>query len=128
MDTTDRLAIHELLGRYGHIVDSADFSRLGEVFTDDAEWDCTAIGSDTASTLEGVKAWFAAHQHPPAHLTVNVVVTPIDADSATVMSKWLVITREGAPAAGVYKDVVVRTGGGWKLKRRAAFQTSNAYA
>ena len=43
MKDSDRLAIHELLGLHGHLMDAGAFERLDELFTPDVVDDRTPL-------------------------------------------------------------------------------------
>jgi len=45
LTTADRVEIHELPGRYGDAIDDRDWTRLDRVFTQDAVFDLTGVGS-----------------------------------------------------------------------------------
>ena len=45
LTTADRVEIHELLGRYGDAIDDRDWAKLDTVFTQDAVFDLTGVGS-----------------------------------------------------------------------------------
>jgi hypothetical protein len=42
----NRLLIHELLSRHGHLMDRGEFDRLDELFTPDVVYDLTDFGID----------------------------------------------------------------------------------
>ena len=56
MESAEILAIHDLLARYGHVVDDADWHRLAEVFSEDGEFDLRALGRGTARGGEELRA------------------------------------------------------------------------
>ena len=69
-------------------------------------------------------------EHTYRHMTSGMQITQIDADTVETTSNYVVVQTRGngesfVYQAGVYKDVVVRTGEGWKYKRKSAvFDTS----
>ena len=66
MDAADIIEIHQLLGRYGHIVDAAEWDRFDELFDADAELDYTGVRAPrctAASTRSGTTS--AVPNHPP---------------------------------------------------------------
>jgi 3-phenylpropionate/cinnamic acid dioxygenase small subunit len=118
MDTPDILAIHDVLARYGHIVDDADWPRLSDVFTLDGVFDLEAIGRGSAAGLPELQACFAGLDHPLAHHTTNVTIEPVDGGRGRVRSKYLVVTDDGRARSGEYHDDVVLTAQGWRIERR----------
>jgi 3-phenylpropionate/cinnamic acid dioxygenase small subunit len=120
MDTTDVLAIHALIARYGHVVDDAEWERLTDVFSTDGVFDLDAIGRGVATGTEELRACFAQLDHPVAHHTTNVVVDPTGDASARVRSKYLVVFADGRTGTGEYRDEVVDGPDGWRIRRRTA--------
>ena len=50
----DRLDIQQLINLYGHLIDTRAFSRLGEIFTDDAVFDLTGFDGTVYEGLEAI--------------------------------------------------------------------------
>lgn len=116
----DRLAIHELMGRFGHVMDGRDWDGLSEVFTDDAVYDISSVGLDALKGLAAMRAFFADAQHPLAHHVTNVVVREAGDGTARVTSKVLGILAAGHVSTGLYEDLVVETPRGWRIRHRRA--------
>ncbi len=75
LSVEDRLEIHELISLYGHIIDERQFSRLGDVFTDDAVFDLTGYGGDCHYGLAAItRLMRESDEHPLAHHATNVVI------------------------------------------------------
>ena len=123
LTTEDRLAIHELMGLYGLVIDEREWHRVDELFTDDATYDMSELG---LGVLHGKAAvlhlWTTREElHPVAHHATNIVVTPgADADTAHVVSKGLGVGRKGRVGSVTYRDVVRRTPAGWRIASRHA--------
>lgn len=115
----DREAIRELVARYGHVVDAADWPALDQVFTAGAVWDATGVGAERVEGIGAIRAWYAKTAHPLGHHTTNVLITPLDPDSAEVRSKYIVVLPHGKAVTGEYRDVAVRTSVGWRFASRA---------
>ena len=126
-EIADRLAIEAVLTRYAWALDTREFDRLDEVFTPDAELDYTTAGGIKGSYPE-VKAWltkvlpfFPAYQH----LVTNQEIT-IDGDTATSRAGFYNPmghdrtdgTRVYFHCGGEYRDQLVRTSEGWRIKNR----------
>ena len=118
MSTDDTLAIWALMARYGHVVDDADWERLTDVFTTDGVFDLDSVGRGVAAGIEQLRSCFGQLDHPLAHHTTNVVVEPTSATSARVRSKYLVVFGDGRAGSGEYRDEVVVSPVGWRIKRR----------
>ena len=114
----DQLAIHELLARYGHLIDERAFDRLGEVFADDATYDATDFDLPVWRSLgEIVAGMTASTQHPLAHHATNVVIAGSN-DEVAVHSKGIGVGAGGRVGSVTYHDVARRTPDGWRLSRR----------
>ena len=118
MESEDILAIHDLLARYGHVVDDADWSALSDVFADEAVFDLEALRRGSAHGTEELRACFARLDHPLAHHTTNVTIEPDGTQRARVRCKYLVVSDDGTTRTGEYHDEVVHTAQGWRLQRR----------
>ena len=115
------LEIHQLLGLYGHAVDSGEVERLDEVFTSDAVFDTSDFEQGVHRGLSAIQAIFAlgAPPHPPAHLATNFFVYDVGG-TVRAHSKWLTIDRAtGGVRSGDYHDELVHGPDGWRIGRRA---------
>ena len=122
MDVGDRLAIHELLGLYGHLIDQRRFGELELVFTEDAVFDATDFGHPVTTSLEELRAHWSsdAAMHPLAHHATNVVVTQDEDGTVRVLSKGIGVGERGRVGSVTYYDVVRNTDQGWRLSYRRA--------
>jgi 3-phenylpropionate/cinnamic acid dioxygenase small subunit len=135
LDASDLIMIHQLLARYGHAIDQRDWDGFAALFTPDASIDY--IGGSGRAIVHGrdeVVAWFRAGDanHPPAHHVTNIVVDEsADRDGPVeVHSKFIApFSREQhVPKrlyGGNYRDLVVRTPGGWKFSFKHCQPTWN---
>jgi hypothetical protein len=120
LSVRDRLEIHELVARFGHVTDQRDWFGLAEVFTEDAVYDLTSVGLPALEGLGAIRTFFEDAPHPLAHHITNVVVTR-DEDAATrVTSKILGVLAAGHVSTGTYEDLVVETDRGWRIRHRVA--------
>ena len=120
LDLADRLAIHELLALYGHLIDEREWSRLDEIMTADLYYDATDFGLGITNTLEDLRAIWTSDEarHPLAHHATNIVITE-DADGTVrVLSKGVGVGYKGRVGSVTYRDVVVKTAEGWKFAAR----------
>ena len=117
----DRIAIHELLALYGHLIDERQLSRTGEVFTDDAVYDVSDFGSGVHHGPKEISAlWATTTNHPLAHHTVDLVVTQDPDGTVRVLSKGIGLGDKGRAGSVTYRDVVRRTPQGWRISQRVA--------
>jgi ketosteroid isomerase-like protein len=126
-EISDRLEIQDLLVRYSHAVDSRDWDAFERVFTEDAVIDYTEMGGprggvkETRAFLESAMPMFSSFQHMIAN-----TVLELDGDTArarTICHNPMVLDRgEGGTHVffcGLwYRDVLVRTPQGWRIKDR----------
>ncbi len=116
----DRYEITETLSLLGHVIDSGRLDRLEEAFTPDAVYDLSAAGVGAVEGIDAIRAAalrIGAHG-PVAHHLTNVVITAEDDDTATVLSKGLILMPDATVQSLVHHDVVRRHGGGWRVARR----------
>ena len=120
LDVCDRLAIHELLGLYGHVIDDRRWSDLGLLFTDDIVFDATHFGNPVTTSLEELRRFWMSDEsmHPLAHHATNVVVTQESDGTVRVLSKGLGVGHGGRVGSAVYRDVVEQTPNGWRISHR----------
>lgn len=118
----DILAIHELLARYGHIIDEREWQRVEELFTPGAVYDMTAFGLGRVVGAAAIRNLWSRPDaaHPLAHHATNIVVSE-DADGTVrVLSKGLGVGPNGRVGSVVYRDVVEHTPDGWRFAARTA--------
>jgi hypothetical protein len=121
LTTEDVLAIHELLARYGHVIDERRWPELDLIFTPDAFFDASDFGVPALTGVEEIRTSWSSDldQHPVAHHATNIVVTEDDG-VVRVESKGICPLRDGRVATVVYRDEVSRTPAGWRLAQRVA--------
>ncbi|SDX60484.1 SnoaL-like domain-containing protein [Amycolatopsis xylanica] len=122
----DRLLIHEVIALHGHLCDASAYERFDEVFTPDLEVDVSDLGlrpvpagDPSRSRLDAYIA-VARNRGPGstlAMLVTNIIVRE-DGDGARAWSKGLTVNQDGAVAGFTYEDQLVRTGQGWRIRRR----------
>jgi hypothetical protein len=118
ISTAARLAIHELIALYGHLIDQRQFSQLDQIFTDDAVFDLSAYDGNSYHGLRAIQAMMlASREHPLAHHATNVVVQA-QADSVTVISKGIGVGAGGRVGSVTYRDRLSLTPQGWRIQQR----------
>ena len=119
MKPEDFVELQQLLSRYCHIVDTATWDQLDQIFTVDAS--VTVVGVyPTATGIDALRALYARMNHPVAHTSSTVIVVESGDDTAQLASKWVTVRAEGLTGTGVYEDAVVRTPTGWRIRERIA--------
>lgn len=118
MDTADRLALHELPGRYGDAIDDRAWDRLDDIFTTDAVFDLTDLGAPRCEGLAAIKQ-FMDHeaQHPRTHLMTNIYVDET-LTGAQLRFRIVALLGEGRVGSASYYDEVVKTPAGWRVSHR----------
>lgn len=127
----DEQAIQRVIFDYAFHLDMNHPQELVKLFVEDCEVvygpNFGAVGIEAyAKTLEGIGTYFACTSH---HVS-NIVIDFKGADEAhvrCVVLAWHRYTRERPDSTlyGQYHDVLVRTQGQWKFKRRE-LRTSGA--
>ena len=122
IDLADRLAIHELLALYGHVIDERRWEDMELVFTEDVTFDASDFETGVVHSLAELRAKWSGDlsQHPVAHHATNIVISEDVDGTVRVLSKGLGVGRKGRVGSAVYRDVVVRTEAGWRLRSRRA--------
>lgn len=122
LDVADRLAIHELLALYGHLVDDRRWGELDRVFVADVVYDATDFGMPVTVGLEDLVAEWTSEEgrarHPLGHHATNIVVSEDGDGTVRVVSKGIGVGHGGRVGSVVYRDVAVRVDGGWRLSSR----------
>ena len=121
----DTLAILDVVGRYGFVVDDRDWDGFAQVFTDDAVFDSRDHDSDPPrgfAPITGrqaiVEAFRDLYVHPTQHMVVTSIIEDVSADEVIVRSKGIFPIPDFQFFEGVYTDVVVRTDSGWRIRHK----------
>lgn len=131
LSADDRLDIADLLNRYGHTYDEGGFDGLGDLFTEDGEFEIRGRISGMPSVLRG-RDEIVAHMGArfdatrPAqrrHLTTNLVIDDAGPGRVTTACYLLLgSTVDGAlslPVTGRYLDDLTQGDDGrWRFRRR----------
>ena len=118
----DRLALHELTGRYGDAIDDRNWDALDDVFTSAAIYE--VVGLVTMNGLADIKRYMEQEgRHPLAHLRTNVHIMET-AGGVELRSRGIfpIAGKKSAPGHrvfyGSYYDQVVKTEQGWRVSHR----------
>jgi 3-phenylpropionate/cinnamic acid dioxygenase small subunit len=128
LKATEKLAIHELLGRAAFGLDQRKPDVIEQCFAADATFTLTVAGNNKA-VLEGRDAimqlmtdTMAAHTEQRRHVISNMFFESAEKTSARVVSSLVVFSinmGEIKPiTSGIYQDIVVRENGDWKISKR----------
>lgn len=118
LSPVDRLAIHELISLYGHLIDQRQFSQLERIFTHDAVFDLGKYDGSCYRGLPAIRAMMlASSEHPLAHHATNVVVLA-QADGIAVISKGIGVGAGGRVGSVTYRDRLALTPQGWRIQER----------
>jgi SnoaL-like domain len=117
----DVVELHELLARYGHLIDERVFSRFGEVFVPDVVYDVSDFGVPVIRGLAELIDFMATEtRHPLAHHSTNVLLT-LRADGVVgILSKGIGVRHGGRTSSVTYLDQAVKGPDGWRLTSRKA--------
>ena len=130
-ELADRLAIQDVLHRYAELVDRREWTALEEVFAEDATVDYASTGGQSGP-LRPVMEWLARALEPwplNLHFISNVRIE-LDGDRARARSYFQAPmgrvaadgTHEAVVNAGYYRDELVRTPEGWRIRERVCEQ------
>jgi ketosteroid isomerase-like protein len=115
----DHIAINRLINLYGHVIDERQWSRMGELFTDDVVFDLADFNGQVLEGLETLRETFRAlDRHPLAHHATNILIEVVDGE-ITVLSKGIGMYRD-LVGSTVYRDRLRKTPQGWRIARRVA--------
>jgi ketosteroid isomerase-like protein len=120
MNLEDRSAITDLIAMHGHYVDTGQLDRLGEILADDVTYDTTDLGGNVMVGREALRraAIALGDRNPVGHHVTNTVVTAVDGDRASAISKFIAVMADGSCGSGTYDDILARTAQGWRITHR----------
>jgi len=124
MDTSHKLEIHELLGKYAHGMDMGDFQQVDACFADDASFTIRITDQDPIPPFQGKEAIMGLIQSSVEsqtdvrrHVLSNVFFESESDDEAVVISYLTLFSIENGAinilTSGIYRDVVTRNNGQW---------------
>ncbi len=129
MEFNDYLQIKNLMFRYAHLMDQADFDGVGEIFAHADVYlpNMEPFRSDPAGLAAMFREWNHVHQDTGTlrtrHVTTNVLLESDEPDRAKSQSYVVVFqaTRSmplQAVIAGTYLDRFEKVGGLWRFSER----------
>jgi nitroreductase/3-phenylpropionate/cinnamic acid dioxygenase small subunit len=130
-ELADRLEILDVLHRYAELIDERRWDRLEEVFTPDATVDYTSTGGQKGA-LQPVMAWLARALAPwplNLHFISNARIEVRGAEATSRCYFHAPMGRREPDGsqhvvtnAGCYRDRLVRTPRGWRIRERICEQ------
>lgn len=118
LSQSDRLDLYEIPGRYGDAIDDRDWVKLRTIFTEDAVFDLTGVGSRELVGIEAIVDFMENEaQHPRTHMMTNVYADPTP-EGADLRFRIVALLGQGKAGTASYYDRVVKTGDGWRVQHR----------
>jgi 3-phenylpropionate/cinnamic acid dioxygenase small subunit len=118
-----RLDVTDVLVAYATGIDRRDWDLFRRCFTDDCEADYGDIG--VWHGADEITEWMRRTHEPCGPTLHRITNAAVAADGGSVTARCyvdaLILLPDGvtgARAAGFYDDVLVATGGGWRIARR----------
>jgi len=120
LSADDRIELHELVARYGSVVDDCDLDALGTVYTEDARFTLvTASGREVHKQgLAEIGEFLTASNSTNAHILTNITTAVEGAGN----DEQAILRYRMSPPRGAddlfsidYRDVVVRIDAGWRI-------------
>lgn len=116
----DRLDLYEIPGRYGDSIDDRNWDQLRTIFTEDAVFDLTDLGSRRLEGIDAIVDFMEEEAaHPRTHMMTNIYANPT-AEGAELRFRIVALLGQGKTGTASYYDDVVRTPDGWRVKHRVA--------
>lgn len=119
LSAEDVVAIQAVLMKYGFLIDDREFDRLAEVFTEDAVVDYRPGGPGPFAGLAEIDQAMKTLQHPVQHMMVSHIIDSVSGDEVVTRTKALIPLQAGGIADIAYRDVLVRTPAGWRIKEKS---------
>jgi len=117
----DRLDLYELPGRYGDAIDDRNWELARQIFTEDAVFDLTGVGSRRLEGIEDIISFMEEEaQHPRTHMMTNIYANPTP-EGADLRFRIVALLGQGKTGSASYYDQVVKTSDGWRVRHRECF-------
>ncbi len=114
----DRLDLCEIPGRYGDSIDDRNWEQLRTIFTEDAVFDLTGVGSRRLVGIDEIVSFMEDEAaHPRTHMMTNIYANPT-AEGADLRFRIVALLGQGKTGTASYYDQVVKTPAGWRVQHR----------
>lgn len=114
----DRLDIMEIPGRYGDSIDDRNWDKLRRIFTEDAIFDLTGVGSRVLNGIDDIVNFMEEEAaHPRTHMMTNIYVDEVE-DGVELRFRIVALIGKGKTGTASYYDRVVKTDDGWRVAHR----------
>lgn len=114
----DRLDIMEIPGRYGDSIDDRNWEKLRRIFTENAIFDLTGVGSRVLNGIDDIVNFMEEEAaHPRTHMMTNIYVDEVD-DGVELRFRIVALLGKGKTGTASYYDRVVKTDDGWRVAHR----------
>ena len=118
LSVADRLDLYEIPGRYGDAIDDRDWDRLRTIFTNDAVFDLTGVGSRRLVGVDEIVTFMEDEaQHPRTHMMTNIYADAT-ATGAELRFRIVALLGQGKTGTASYYDQVIKTPDGWRVQHR----------
>ncbi|CAO5157469.1 Ketosteroid isomerase-like protein [Frankia sp. AiPs1] len=120
LSTDDRIAIADLIHRYGHLIDAGDLAGIVDLFTADVTYDVSDFGYGTLVGVAAIRAAALAvgEANPVGHHVTNLVLDEQPGGEVHARSKGIGVHADGTTVSVTHDDVVVRDDHGWRISHR----------
>jgi uncharacterized protein (TIGR02246 family) len=115
--TEDVVAIHQLLARYAHAIDSGNGKAWAETFTEDGVFEYVNRRRAVGRVQIAAVVRTGNRPYTSRHMAQNALIK-VDGDTAT-MKAYLIVTRgTEIIVTGGYEDTLKRVNGEWLFSER----------
>jgi len=113
----DRIDITDIVNKVAYILDSHDYDRMGEVFSEDVKF--ANPGRLSANGLDELKSAFKSFPAPSlSHHITNLLLDGCEDGTVKAMCKALAQRADKSIAAAEYTDILKKTAMGWRIASR----------
>jgi len=122
LSAEDRIALHELIARYSHLLDRGGIDRMGEVFTEDCRFTVAYFDVD----IHGLQPLIGFFQPTMAarpsvrHVITNIYTEATGINTADMHAYLQIVdaANNALTAVNFYHDHCVKTPAGWRIATR----------
>ncbi|CAH1655677.1 nuclear transport factor 2 family protein [Chelatococcus asaccharovorans] len=113
----DRIDITDILNKVAYILDSKEYDRMGDVFSEDIQF--INPGRLTANGLDELKTAFRNFPAPSlSHHITNLLLSGSEDGTVKALCKALSQRADKSIVAAEYTDILKKTSNGWRIASR----------